>query len=52
VFVLGALQAANVTSSGAATVTLSGVTDSVTASLRGISKLYVDAASGVWLLRA
>jgi hypothetical protein len=46
VFVRGTIKAATVTASGTSTVTLSGVTQSVSADLQGISKLYVDAASG------
>lgn len=48
VFARGDIQAAQVTAQGTSMVTLSGVTKTVDADLSGISKLYVDAASGVY----
>jgi hypothetical protein len=46
VFVRGDIQAATVNADGTSTVTVSGVTQSLSATLGGISKAYVDAASG------
>lgn len=55
VFARGTIQTANVTASGTSNVVLSGVTKAVGAQLEGISKLFVDAASGMefyghWLI--
>jgi hypothetical protein len=46
VFARGDIEVANVTAQGTASVTLSGVSKAVGAELEGISRLYVDAASG------
>lgn len=46
-FARGAIQAADVRGRGATTITLSGVQNTVNANLKGITKLYIDAASGV-----
>jgi hypothetical protein len=46
VFVRGSIDLVNVTADGTSTVVLSGVTKAVKADLEGISKVYVDAASG------
>lgn len=46
VFARGTFQTVDVTGEGTSTVTVSGVQKAVTANLEGISKLYVDAASG------
>lgn len=46
VFARGDIAVANVTAEGTASVTLSGVSEAVGAELEGISRLYVDAASG------
>jgi len=46
VFARGTFQTVDVTGEGTSTVTVSGVQKAVSANLEGISKLYVDAASG------
>lgn len=45
-FARGDIKVANVTAQGTSSVVLSGISKAVGAELSGISKLYVDAASG------